>query len=386
MSTFLLIFFTLYGLINLYFFVKLKSAFSLNINLQIITGLLIIFLIFTSVIIRTSEKQGFESLAISLSWIGYLWMALIFLFLFFGLFIDLLKLLTFLLSKVSNNNFNITNILGLSQNFAKKLYFLLPFGLSCLFLIYGFFEALNIRTEKIVIETNKVNRNFRIVQISDLHIGLLIRENRVRKIADLIKTTDADIVVSTGDLVDGQIDRLNGISNILKEINPPYGKFAVTGNHEFFAGINQALSFTEKAGFKILKNEGIQIKDVNINIVGVDDPTSKRFGIVSERSESALLRNFNKGFIVLLKHRPLVDEHSKGLFDLQLSGHTHKGQIFPFTLITSVYYPNDSGYIKHAEGYHLYISRGTGTWGPPMRIFAPPEITIIDIVKRENIK
>ncbi|MCX7988173.1 MAG: metallophosphoesterase [Thermodesulfovibrio sp.] len=253
--------------------------------------------------------------------------------------------------------------------------------MSIFLVIYGYFEAQNIKIERVVIKSDKIIKNIKIAQISDVHIGLLIREKRVKAIVDKINEIKPDILVSTGDLVDGQIDKLDTIAEILKVLAPPQGKYAITGNHEFYAGLKQSLAFIEKSGFIVLRNEGIYLENLNLSIVGVDDPESKRFGY-SDISESELLKKFkNTSFILLLKHRPIIDLNSQGLFDLQLSGHTHKGQLFPFSIITAFYYAKQAGCIKNSDNCYLYISRGTGTWGPPVRIFAKPEITIIEIVK-----
>ncbi|MDW7972479.1 MAG: metallophosphoesterase [Thermodesulfovibrio sp.] len=332
-------------------------------------------MIFSPLIIRISERNGYESLAIGLSWIGYLWMAFVVLFLFFGILFDFLKVLILVVSKILEKN-----LLKKASIFA----FFLPLTFSIGFLIYGYFDALNIRTEKITIETDKINKSIRVVQISDVHIGLIVRELRVKKIIDTIKQANPDILISTGDLVDAQMDKLNHIADTLKELNVHYGKFAVTGNHEFYAGINQALAFTEKAGFKVLRDNGVRIESLNLNIVGFDDLEAKRYGFDLNVDRYSLVKNFSKsGFTILLKHRPLVDNELIDYFDLQLSGHTHKGQFFPFSLLTKLYYKNkDSGLLKIGNNKYLYISKGTGTWGPPIRIFASPEITIIDLVKK----
>jgi predicted MPP superfamily phosphohydrolase len=98
-------------------------------------------------------------------------------------------------------------------------------------------------------------------------------------------------------------------------------------------------------------------------------------------SEEAMLSKLPRNqFTLFLKHRPVIDNETRGLFDLQLSGHTHKGQIFPFSIITKLYYPNQAGLLALEKNTHLYVSRGTGTWGPPIRFLASPEVTIIDLI------
>ncbi len=264
---------------------------------------------------------------------------------------------------------------------AGRAAFFVPFVLAVAFSVYGYFDALNIRTEKLTIRTSKlppgVDR-LRIAQISDVHLGLIVRGERLKRILDVVAETEPDVFVATGDLVDGQINKLPGLAEMLREINPRYGKFAITGNHEFYAGIEQSLAFIEDSGFEILRGEAASGV---INVVGVEDETGRIFKSDRLVSERELLSDLPKDrFTLLLKHRPEVTDASRGLFDLQLSGHTHKGQIFPFYLITRMVYP-PSGRNDLVDGSMMYLSRGTGTWGPPIRFLAPPEVTLIELVR-----
>ena len=114
---------------------------------------------------------------------------------------------------------------------------------------------------------------------------------------------------------------------------------------------------------------------------GVDDRTGKRFGLFRGPEEGSLLAGTPRGrFTILLKHEPIIAKDAAGLFDLQLSGHTHKGQIFPFNYIVKIFYPHDAGLVPLPHNAFLYVSRGSGTWGPPFRFLAPPEVTIIRLV------
>jgi predicted MPP superfamily phosphohydrolase len=224
----------------------------------------------------------------------------------------------------------------------------------------------------------------RIVQISDVHLGLIVREERLKRILAIVKEAHPDILVSTGDLVDGEICKLNNLSGLLAEIRPRYGKYAVTGNHEFYAGFEQARCFTEDAGFTLLRGD-VVIPGGLITIAGVDDPAVRIEGGSPNISEEVLLADLPEDkFTVLLKHRPLVDEKAAPFFDLQLSGHVHGGQIFPFTIATWLYYPVTAGYAKVSDRAYLYENRGAGTWGPPIRFLAPPEVAVIDLVHEDK--
>jgi len=375
MSILLLTFFLLYGSMHLYAFLKAKAAFAIDIQTSIGLGLFMLIMILAPIIVRWSEKAGFESFARLMSYIGYTWLGILFLFISVSLVIDFYRLILYLAGLILKKDLS---YLAVSNSYA----FLIPLSLSIVIALYGYFEAKNIQTETIVIKSPKISAEvgrLRIVQISDVHLGLIVREERLKRILQEVKKANPDILISTGDLVDGQIDNLSGLSEMLREINPRYGKFAITGNHEFYAVLDQALNFTEKSGFRILRGEAVTIAGL-VTIAGVDDPQVKTSGLLSGVPEKKLLSVLPKEqFTLLLKHRPVVDNNSKGLFDLQLSGHVHKGQIFPFSIITWLYYPTQAG-LDITESSKLYVSRGSGTWGPPIRFLSPPEVTVFELV------
>ncbi|HXX56813.1 MAG TPA: metallophosphoesterase [Thermodesulfovibrionales bacterium] len=382
MSLFFLVFFLLYGGLHLYAFLKAKSAFAFGIHAGLPLALFMLVMVFAPVIIRLSERAGHDLFARLFSYTGYTWMGVLFLFCSVSLLTDLYRSVISLAGLVLKADLS---GLALSNQYA----FFLPLGVALSIAFYGYFEARDIRTELVTIKTSKIPEDIgrlRIVQISDVHIGLIVRQERVSRILAEVKKADPDIFVSTGDLVDGQINGLTGLSEMLREINPRYGKFAITGNHEYYAGLDQALAFTEKAGFRVLRGEGLTVGGM-INIAGVEDPAGKAFGLFRGRTERVILERLpREKFTLLLKHRPLIEKESLGLFDLQLSGHVHKGQIFPFSVVTWLYYPVASGGRELSGNAYLYVSRGSGTWGPPIRFLAPPEVTVIDLIHDEGTK
>ncbi|MGB7061304.1 MAG: metallophosphoesterase [Candidatus Zixiibacteriota bacterium] len=378
MIMFLLIFLLVYGGFHLYMFLKAKAALGFGMKSGIFVLLFLVLMVFAPILIRMLEKPGLEPIARVMAYIGYTWMGLLVLFFCISIVIDVLRLLIFLTGLVASKNFS-------SFTSVSLYHFLVPFLLSVSFVIYGFFEAADIRTERIRIETSKIPPeigSFKIVQISDIHLGIIVGEGRLKKILDIVKREDPDLLVSTGDLVDGEMCNLTGVVNLLREINPPYGKFAVTGNHEFYAGLDKALAFTEDAGFTLLRQETTEVAGF-LNVVGVDDGEAKRFGRAMAVSEKELLSGLpQENFTLFLKHRPNLGKGSLGLFDLQLSGHAHKGQIFPFGLVTRGIYPTDDGCLKLEDGSYLCVSRGAGTWGPPIRFLAPPDVMVIELVHK----
>ncbi len=339
-----------------------------------------LFMVISPIVIRLSEKAGMELFARLTSYFGYAWMGIIFLFVSFSILFDLYRLL------VSAGGFFLGKELS-HLIISRRNAFIIPLAIAIGIAFYGYFEALSIRTEYLTIRSPKIPPDvgrIRIAQISDVHLGLIVRENRLGNILAAVKKENPDILVSTGDLVDGQIDNLTGLAEMLQGINPRFGKYAVTGNHEFYAGLEQSLSFTRQSGFTMLRGERIDLGKV-LTIAGVDDLQAGSFGLHRGGDEAGVLTGIPEDrFVLLLKHRPLIDHISRGLFDLQLSGHVHRGQIFPFSILTALYYETQSGLARLQDGSSLYVSRGSGTWGPPIRFLSPPEVTIVDLVPADR--
>jgi uncharacterized protein len=378
MRLFLAIYLSLYSLLHLYVFFRVKAALGFGLRPGLLVGLFFLLMIFAPVIVRLSENAGHEIFARCMAYTGYFWMAILFLFFSVSILIDIYRLVIWLLGMIQSRD-----ISGLA--ITPMTAFIIPLTIALSVAVYGYFEALNIRTEHITVETTKLPANierFRIAQISDVHIGLIVRGDRLERMLQKIREADPDILVSTGDLLDGQINGTSELAGLFSNVKTRSGKYAVTGNHEYIAGIKSAMEFTKNAGFKMLRGESINVDNI-VTLVGVDDSGSSASGENIITYEKSLLSPLPRDrFTVLLKHRPLVQPQSVGLFDLQLSGHTHKGQLFPFSIITHFYYAHQAGLLNF-DGGTLYISRGTGTWGPPIRFLSPPEVTVIDIVRKK---
>lgn len=376
MNLFLLVFFLLYSGLHLYAFLKARATLAFGTLTSVFIIVFMLAMIAAPMIIHYLEKIGLESYARFMAYIGYTWLGILFLFCSWSFAIDIYRLIVYSGGLMLHRDFS--NLIP-----SPRLSFVMPLLLSIVIAIYGYFEARDICTEKIVIKTPKISREtgiIRIAQISDIHLGLLVREEKLKKILTEVKLLNPDILVSTGDLVDGQICKLESLERLFKEINPRYGKFAITGNHEFYAGFETAQCFIEDSGFKLLRGDAVTVADA-INIAGIDDPAGKTLGISKNISEKELLSKLpREKFTLFLKHRPIIDKSSLGLFDLQLSGHNHKGQIFPFSIITWLYYPVNSGLARLPNNSYLYVNRGAGTWGPPIRFLSPPEVTLIELI------
>jgi len=202
-------------------------------------------------------------------------------------------------------------------------------------------------------------------------------ERMLTKVTALVEQARPDLIVITGDAADIPFERSRLLAPQLARLKAPLGKFAVTGNHEYYIGLKNSLEFFDAAGFVTLRDEARPAGE-HLLVVGVDDARVTRLSGGSPVPEEKALPKRNGGrFVLLLKHRPVVSEGSLGQFDLQLSGHIHGGQIFPFSIVVSILHRYGPGLRELEDGSRLYVSRGAGTWGPPMRFLSPPEVTLI---------
>jgi len=380
MSLFLVTFLSIYGAMHLYLFLKARSALIPGFGVSVATALFLTAMVVAPIGVRLLERQGMHLASRYLAYLAYTWMGLLFFFVWLGLCLDVFNLCMRILSQLSGS---------ISSRFVwtgRQSFIFLMLGV--LFLgVWSAYSAWQIRVDRVVLKTTKMPTQMEkltIAQISDVHLGPMVGEKRLGRIIRLLERAGPDVLVSTGDLVDAQMDRLNNLAAMLAKVNPPLGKFAITGNHEFYAGIGQSERFLKAAGFTLLRNERLSLAG-QLNIVGVDDPVGRRRYHTKKPDEKGLLAGLNpEKLTLLLKHRPTVEKESLGKFDLQLSGHTHGGQIFPFNLVTQLFYPKEDGLHRLEKESVLYVSRGTGTWGPPMRFFSPPQVTLFEFVRGRN--
>ncbi|MGC9044236.1 MAG: metallophosphoesterase [Myxococcota bacterium] len=372
---FILIVIGIYVSIHAYVYHRMCTALELGRISNLIVGIFFIIMVFSPFIIRISERGGPYILSVFFSYTGYTWMGIMAVLVLSLFFFDILHLI---LIKFAHH----LNFYERLPPHIDKYTFLISSTISLIVSVIGFFEAHNIRETKINLASRylpKEHSPLKIVQISDVHISQTLGGNFIADIVARVKKLNPDIVVITGDITDIDPRKNKKIINELSALNPPLGKYAITGNHEFYAGIDMATEFYKICGFRLLRGEYIKITD-GIVIMGVDDENGKRFDNYSNVTEERLIEQIpSDSFLILLKHQPSVLEQLKGRIDLQLSGHTHGGQIFPFSLIVKTVYKYFSGLYRISDRMSLYVSRGTGYWGPPIRFLAPPEITLFEI-------
>lgn len=251
---------------------------------------------------------------------------------------------------------------------------------------YGVFKAHHdpvVETAEIPLKNLPKNFDgFRIVQFSDLHVGPTIKRDFVERVTNHVMRLKPDLVAFTGDLVDGTVSWLREDVIPLKQLQAPHGVFFVTGNHEYYSGAQAWCDEAKRLGFDVLLNEHriIHRDGQHICLAGITDYGATDFipGHLSDPLK-AIHGTSPEYARILLAHQPKSAPAAAAAgFDLQLSGHTHGGQFFPGNLLAAVAQPYLKGLHRH-DNMWVYVNRGTGYWGPPMRIGSPPEITVITL-------
>ncbi len=219
----------------------------------------------------------------------------------------------------------------------------------------------------------------RLVQLSDLHLGALLGEAWLGKRVAEVNALSPDLVVVTGDLVDAEVGPVGPLAPVLRKLAAPLGVWGVTGNHEFYAGLERSVGVYEAGGIRTLRDAWAEAAP-GLVLTGVDDLTARRqLGLDGRTLDEAFAGVPEGAVVVHLSHSPLLvrEAASRGA-RLMLSGHTHGGQLWPFVYLSAIPYPFQAGRYD-VDGMTLVVSRGTGTWGPPMRLFFRSEIVEVTL-------
>jgi len=225
---------------------------------------------------------------------------------------------------------------------------------------------------------------FSIAQISDLHVGPTIKRGFVERIVARVNRLQADMVAITGDLVDGSVRDLGSHTAPLSDLTARHGVFFVTGNHEYYSGEPAWTAELRRLGLTVLKNQHIilQHEGASLVVAGVTDFSAHHFDPAERSDPAAALSGAQSGGgpKILLAHQPSTAEAAAAAgFDVQISGHTHGGQFWPWNLLVGYFQPFTAG-LNRLSNLLIYVSRGTGYWGPPNRFIVPGEITRIRLV------
>lgn len=222
---------------------------------------------------------------------------------------------------------------------------------------------------------------YTLVQLTDVHVGPLIGRDFIETIVEQTNALNPDAVVITGDLVDGSVEELREHVAPLGRLQARQGVYFVTGNHEYYSGADAWIAHLATLGIKVLRNERVSLGEGEhtFDLAGIDDFQAERFGYGHGADLAKALKGRDPSkALVLLAHQPrAIEEAGRVGVGLQISGHTHGGQIWPFTALVPLAQPYVAGLHRHSDDTWIYVSRGTGYWGPPMRLGAPAEITKI---------
>ncbi|MEV4535601.1 metallophosphoesterase [Asanoa sp. NPDC049518] len=250
---------------------------------------------------------------------------------------------------------------------------------------YGTRTALSApRLDRVQITLAKLPRSmdgFRIATVSDIHLGPLAGRAHTERVVAAINRTQADLVAVVGDLVDGSVAELGAAAAPLRDIQSKHGAFFVTGNHEYYSGAEEWLAEVERLGIRTLRNQRqlITAPGGAIDLAGVNDIAGE--GTSTGGPDIAgTLKGRDPGIpVVLLAHQPIqVHDAKDNNVDLQLSGHTHGGQMVPFNFLVRLEQPVVNGYARFGDT-QLYVTNGAGFWGPPVRVGAPPQVTLVEL-------
>lgn len=243
-----------------------------------------------------------------------------------------------------------------------------------------------IRTPEVLVKLSRLPSalsGYRIAMLTDLHVGPILGRRFIEHVVETTNRLDADLIAITGDLVDGSVRRIGDDLAPLAKLRSRHGVFFVTGNHEYYSGVNRWLDYLPRLGIRVLMNELVSIGDgtassSSFDLVGVPDYHGGSYHAISPELESATKGRNPERELVVLAHQPIqVYQSAKAKAGLQLSGHTHGGQIFPFGGLVRLTQPYLVGLHRHTEDTQIYVSAGTGFWGPPMRVAAPAEVALI---------
>jgi len=377
-----IIFFTIvlviYGLVNTYIFVRGMQAIPAGSVWKpwYIAGFW--FVASTFVLARILERTYPCCFTGIVTWIGSFWLAFMLYFLLAVLLIDLVRLVNHFLPFLPR-------LVYVDYQKTKLIVLFAVTGIVTLMVTAGFINARIPRITRMEIPINKQVLGYKklnLVMVSDIHLGTIIAKRKANRLVEAINRLDPDIVLFAGDVVDEDLAPVikNNLGANLVQIRSKLGVYAITGNHEYIGGADRAVNYLTEHGITVLRDTTLLI-DHRFWLVGREDRDRQRFTGKGRKSLRELIQQVDKAYpVIVLDHQPFGLGKAVELgVDLQLSGHTHHGQLWPFNHLTSAIYEISSGY-RQIGGTHFFVSTGFGTWGPPVRIGNRPEIVQITLI------
>jgi hypothetical protein len=370
--TFFAIVLSLYGLINAYIFARGWRAVPSRPAWRVLYAVLFAFFLSAFLLGRYLEHSGPSSLSAFLIWVGSFWLAAMLYFVLVCIVIDFARLanhfVPFFPSAVTADPRRARTVaLGISVL------------LVALIVLGGHVNALLLRTRTLRLDIPKAvpgPKTLNIVFASDIHLGSIVGASRLRTIVDRINALSPDVVILGGDIVDEDLTdvlKMN-VGEALKDLRAPLGVYAVTGNHEYIGGIGPAVEYLTSHNVRMLRDEVIRIRG-DVYLVGREDSSAPRHTGVERTPLADLMAGVDKRLpVIVLDHQPRNLEEAASLgADLEICGHTHNGQLWPWNLLVHAFYDLNYGYTR-VGSMDVYVSSGAGTWGPPVRVGTHAEI------------
>jgi predicted MPP superfamily phosphohydrolase len=366
---------TVYALVNYYIFITGWHAIPLQYRTVYFISYMFLFLSY--IIGRFMERRFLNWVSAVFVWIGSFWLGAMVYFLLFILSLDIIRLVNFIIPffpQAIYSNYENTKLLAFAVIFISVFIIILA----------GFLNARSPVIKNLDITINKPGNKFQKLKIavaSDIHLGTVIRKSRLEKIVKIINSLNPDLVLLPGDVVDEDIGPVikQNHGETIRKIKSRYGVYAVTGNHEYIGGAEAACNYLEEHNIIEIRDSSVKIHD-SLYIIGREDRSSKGFAGKTRKTLENLLEGVDKNLpLILMDHQPVhLEEAQNNGIDLQLSGHTHHGQLWPFNFITKKVYELSRGY-KIKGNTQYFVSCGVGTWGPPIRTGNRPEIINLTI-------
>jgi predicted MPP superfamily phosphohydrolase len=377
MALFFIIFLTVYTAINSYVFIRGWQVIAVYPVLKPIYATLFILFAYGYVLAKLLYKYLSPTLYDILLGAGAIWFAFLVYFLLSIIFIDLIRLFDswfhFLPVYIHNN-----------YELVKKITALILLVIVGLIVFLGNLNKRDIEVRTLEINLRKGEsklNNLNIVLASDIHLSPIDGERLLEKIVGKINSLNPDIVLLAGDIVDDKAEILQerGIGEAFEKLNPKYGVYSITGNHEYINGVESCVRYAENFGIKFLRDSSTII-DSSFYLIGRDDSAKHQFTGKQRKSLDEIVEDLSDNYPkILMDHTPFkLEQAEQNGIDLQLSGHTHHGQIWPGNLITKMVYELSWGY-KKKNNTQYYVSSGAGTWGPPVRTGSSSEVVNIKI-------
>ncbi len=363
------IFFTVYGLINFHIYSIGLLAIPGGSSLHVWYGVVFWFLALSFIAGRFWERTAYSIASSILIWIGSFWLAAMLYFFLLALIIDLVRLADWIIP-----------FLPTLTDGGKISMFAGAVALCLVIVVGGFLNARTPRVKRMSLTIDgKLKGAVTLAVASDIHLGTIICKTRIERMVRMINALSPDIILLPGDVVDedlGPVIRQN-LDETLRKLRARHGIFAVTGNHEYIGGVEPACAYLTEHGIRMLRDEAVTIPGV-AGIIGREDISYNRAMRKPRRELGEIMDGLDRSLpLILMDHQPfhLEDAEQNGV-DLQLSGHTHHGQLWPLSMITKRVYEVSWGYLRKGSTQY-YVSCGAGTWGPPVRTGNSPEILYI---------